>query len=355
MRLRHFFKKLWPSLFKRQMPGFDETYYLKCYPSVRHFTGTPLQHYLQHGWKDGCDPSAGFSSNGYLAANPEVAVSGLSPLAHFLSQGLAEGRVGWQKSAPLSKDISTDQGISKEWFFENNTGLPLIFMYWESSVMPKPPSATYWQKIYPNFKVFTEQDVTPLLPKNFVDLFQLIRFPAAKSDIARIFLLQEYGGLYVDAHVGPASPSHLLMTLSRLAGCSVMLFGRKWKMDEDADFLDLMNTIIAARQGAPELAIIANRLVANVWQQRHKEDATSEYTPYDLHYLTGTWLLVEAFLEIPALTPKIKPEFSGKLAVNILDNPEHPGFELYKFQNYRQIGNHWSERQRYERFFRDKE
>jgi hypothetical protein len=122
-------------------------------------------------------------------------------------------------------------------------------------------------------------------------------------------------------------------------------------MDEDADFLDLMNTIIAARQGAPELAIIANRLMANVWQQRHKEDATSEYTPYDLHYLTGTWLLVEAFLEIPALTPKIKPEFSGKLAVNILDNPEHPGFELYKFQNYRQIGNHWSERQRYERFF----
>lgn len=79
MRLRHFFKKLWPSLFKRQMPGFDEAYYLKCYPSVRHFTGTPLQHYLQHGWKDGCDPSAGFSSNGYLAANPEVAVSGLSP------------------------------------------------------------------------------------------------------------------------------------------------------------------------------------------------------------------------------------------------------------------------------------
>jgi mannosyltransferase OCH1-like enzyme len=101
-------------------------------------------------------------------------------------------------------------------------------MYCESSEMPELPSETYWRKFYPNFKVFTEQDVIPLRPKNFVDLFQLIRFPAAKSDIARIFLLLEYGGLYVDAHVGPASPSRLLMTLSRLAGCSVMLFGGKW-------------------------------------------------------------------------------------------------------------------------------
>ena len=92
----------------RTMPGFDETYYLESYPDVRQFEGTPLEHYLQYGWKEGRDPSAGFNTSGYLAVNGDVKEGGGNPLIHFLDYGLAEGRRGWEKDlgAPASQSDS---------------------------------------------------------------------------------------------------------------------------------------------------------------------------------------------------------------------------------------------------------
>ena len=54
------------------LPGFDPSYYLASYPDVRLLGLDPLRHYLDRGWKEGRDPSAGFSTSGYLAANPDV-------------------------------------------------------------------------------------------------------------------------------------------------------------------------------------------------------------------------------------------------------------------------------------------
>ncbi|MEG9501438.1 MAG: hypothetical protein MIN69_06185 [Methylorubrum extorquens] len=337
------------------MPGFDEAYYLEHHPTVRHSADSPLQHYLQHGWKDGCDPSVGFSSSEYLAANPDVAASGRNPLAHFLEHGLAEGRGGWRKGFALDEHLSIDQRVSADWFSDNNAGLPLIFMYWESRNLAEPISAPSWRSFYPNFRVFYEEDVIPLLPEKFVDLFVCINIPAAKSDIARMYLLKEYGGLYIDAHVGPASSANLMMTLSRLAGCNLMLFSRKWMMGEGSDFLDLMNTVIAARKGAPELDLVIDKIVRNVREHKRKEEEASEYVPYDLFNLTGTWLIVESFLEVPALTPRVKVGFRENVIVNLMESDDSSGFHLYKFHEYRKQGNHWSERQRYERFFETEE
>ncbi|WP_080515559.1 glycosyltransferase [Methylorubrum extorquens] len=334
------------------MPGFDEAYYLEHNPSVRNFTGSPLQHYLQHGWRDGCDPSAGFSSSGYLAANPDVTANDLNPLAHFLKHGLAEGRGGWQKGSSPDRSLSIDQRASAEWFSDDNSGMPLIFMYWENSEIVEPPSASSWKSFYPNFRVFREEDVVPILPETFVDVFLSIKLPAAKSDMARIFLLREHGGLYVDAHVGPTRSSYLLMTLARLAGCNLMLFSRDWLMDERSNYFDLINGVIAARQGAPELSMIIDKMMTNVIEHWHKEMETSDYVQYDLFSLTGTWLLAERFLEVPALRPNVRLEFRPKVVVNIIKDGASSGFELYKFHSYRGPGNHWSERQLYERLFR---
>ena len=81
------------------MPGFDEVYYRYWYRDVAGFGDSPLQHYLRHGWKEGRDPSAGFSTDGYLEANADVRASGGNPLVHFLDHGLAEGRKGWEKDS----------------------------------------------------------------------------------------------------------------------------------------------------------------------------------------------------------------------------------------------------------------
>ena len=90
------------SIVRNPMPGFDPLYYQYWYRDVLVFRGGPMAHYLHHGWREGRDPSAGFSTNGYLRANPDVEQAKLNPLIHFLEFGLAEGRTGWQKdrSAP---------------------------------------------------------------------------------------------------------------------------------------------------------------------------------------------------------------------------------------------------------------
>jgi hypothetical protein len=77
-----------------EMPGFDRGYYLEHNSDAIAIGEDALKHYLEVGWKQGRDPSAGFSGQRYLAWNPDVAEAGLNPLVHYLNYGLAEGRLG---------------------------------------------------------------------------------------------------------------------------------------------------------------------------------------------------------------------------------------------------------------------
>jgi hypothetical protein len=80
------------------LPGFDEVYYRYWYRDVENYGGSARDHYLTIGWKEGRDPSAGFSTDGYLIANADVRASGMNPLVHFIQIGLVENRKGWEKS-----------------------------------------------------------------------------------------------------------------------------------------------------------------------------------------------------------------------------------------------------------------
>lgn len=74
------------------LPGFDRAYYLANNPDVKATGRDPQAHFLEYGWKEGRDPSWGFSLSRYLHANPDVREAGVNPLMHFLEFGLAEGR-----------------------------------------------------------------------------------------------------------------------------------------------------------------------------------------------------------------------------------------------------------------------
>ncbi len=71
---------------------FDESFYLARNPDVAETGVNPLWHYLEHGAKEGRDPSPFFSSRWYLERNPDVAAAGINPLVHYLRNGEAEGR-----------------------------------------------------------------------------------------------------------------------------------------------------------------------------------------------------------------------------------------------------------------------
>jgi hypothetical protein len=72
---------------------FDQAYYLATNPDIAAAGIDPLEHFLQHGFKEGRDPNAGFDVAYYLAANSDVAGHGINPLVHYVLHGEREGRL----------------------------------------------------------------------------------------------------------------------------------------------------------------------------------------------------------------------------------------------------------------------
>ena len=68
----------------------DAAWYLEQYPDVKQADDDPVKHYLTHGWKEGRDPSPGFSTNNYLNERPDVARTGICPLVHYILHGIKE-------------------------------------------------------------------------------------------------------------------------------------------------------------------------------------------------------------------------------------------------------------------------
>lgn len=226
----------------------------------------------------------------------------------------------------------------------------MILMYWTSRDADCPPAAPAWQRAYRHCTVFGDADVRPLLPPAFVPVFDAIRLPSAKSDLARLLLLREHGGLYVDAHVGPTSPARLLETLDALSSHSLILFGKGWTMTGETDF-DLMNGVLAARKGAPELDLLIDRILHNILAQKRREEATTDHVPYDLHHMTGTHVLIDTFFDLVPPRPRLKAAFADRIFVHQMADNQQAGFELAAYYSYRKPNGHWSERQRNERFF----
>ena len=229
---------------------------------------------------------------------------------------------------------------------------PEPMMYWTHPEIPFPPSSSAWQALYPNFRVFGDADVMPLLPADFRLIYEKIRLPAARSDVARLFLLRQFGGLYVDAHVGPTDPADLTRTVRPLMDHRLILFGQGWQMVAPTDF-DLMNGVLAARAGAPELDILIDRILANIRQQWERERQTADHSPYDLFGLTGTYLLVHSFFDQVDPRPVIKERFRDSVFVHFMADNASSGFQLSAYKAYHVPGSHWSERQKTERFFID--
>lgn len=84
---------------------FDEVYYLAQYQDVRVKGIDPFQHYMNHGWKEGRDPSAEFCTDFYLQCNPDVEKAGINPLQHYVASGQYENRTpknGQIRTIPVS-------------------------------------------------------------------------------------------------------------------------------------------------------------------------------------------------------------------------------------------------------------
>lgn len=73
-----------PSLFHK---FFDERWYLRTYPDVHAFTGTPQDHYLRFGYFERRSPHPLFDLSWYLERHPEIAEANVEPLSHYFEKG----------------------------------------------------------------------------------------------------------------------------------------------------------------------------------------------------------------------------------------------------------------------------
>lgn len=72
---------------------FDTKWYLENYNISIDQGMTPLEHYLEKGWKESKQPSSLFDANDYLRRYKDVAKSNINPLVHYILYGRKEGRI----------------------------------------------------------------------------------------------------------------------------------------------------------------------------------------------------------------------------------------------------------------------
>ncbi len=70
---------------------FDSEFYLTTYTDVRDAGIDPLDHYVNHGWRETRNPSALFDTAYYLKQVPDLVDTGDCPLIHYVTTGRADG------------------------------------------------------------------------------------------------------------------------------------------------------------------------------------------------------------------------------------------------------------------------
>lgn len=233
-----------------------------------------------------------------------------------------------------------------------------IFSYWSTSRLNLhrhfPASALAgWRDSWPSFQVYGDDNVLPLLARwgaDIVDLFRAITIPACKADLARLILLLEHGGLYVDAHCSPGDPASLAALLAPTGECELALLD---ELASDPVFAGtgLLNSIIWARPASELLSPVVEVALANLRAQRAAE-AKGRGEEYSIYKLTGPWIIWHHFFERSGRGGRLREKFAERVAVCRYDRDGANAPVLtYAHNEYRDREHHWSTLERKERLF----
>lgn len=137
-----------------------------------------------------------------------------------------------------------------------------IFFFWDGPNITAPlkKNIEYTQAIHPDYNVqlVKGSDVLPILERRYPELASIyndIRIPAVKSDIARLVLVEEHGGWYIDCDMS------LRISLKHydLLEKDLYLF---WRVDNNK--ITVPNALIGGKKNHPfferAITIISNLL-----------------------------------------------------------------------------------------------
>jgi hypothetical protein len=231
------------------------------------------------------------------------------------------------------------------------------FSYWDSlsedSLLTDKTAFDEWHQEDPEFRIFQDADVAPILAHVDVDfpaLFHRIRIPACRADVARLALLWRHGGLYVDAHAGPGRRDDRINILQRLRTFELILFDRTYDHTSHNP-LKLTNSLMVAKKDSHCLRGLLERAMANLQELAAAEARAQGHVPYNIYLLTGPRMLRQEFFDEARRPYRLKPEFRKRVRLEPLASPQGGPVNLYSHHYYRRPGRHWTERQRTERLF----
>lgn len=227
-----------------------------------------------------------------------------------------------------------------------------IFSYWDSADRTKISDfIDDWSKASSIFRVFGIDDVRPLVKKYFseyADVFNAIQIPSARSDVARLILLYEFGGLYVDCHFGVRADADLPRLLSLLTENEAVFVDRRLSLGTrpPGEYFLINGAMLLKRRSKISLNL-AGHALANLECLRECE-RTSGHIPYHLGYLTGAGLLMSTVMRPCTNYRELKPEYSKRVLIVAEETAQ---IERNRHRTYGGPGAHWSERQQKELLF----
>lgn len=231
----------------------------------------------------------------------------------------------------------------------------MIFTYWTGEERISDKFLEFWNGNINDFKVFSSTDVDLIVKKRYPELFvpySNIRIPSCKSDISRLILLEEFGGLYIDAHTGCQNFASLANWLSNSVNYDFGILDRI-SLRTSPNGIHLVNGALYAKKNTLPINLLIKKIETNIINQYEIEKSKLSYEKYNIAALTGAWNLVMLFFErkINGDLFFLKDDFKESVSVTPLGHDENAFLTFYRYYDYRSQGQHWSERQQHERLF----
>ena len=229
-----------------------------------------------------------------------------------------------------------------------------VFAFWDGSdhsllIQFK----TEWQAQFPQFRIYGNDDVAPLIERHlpgYLDLYNAIRIPAARADVARLILLFELGGLYIDCHCGVRDVDGIRRLLAQLEQVELIFFDRMRDLPPgQTQKHTLINAMLVSRPRSDLILAICRQAFTNLAQHRESERKAG-LAPYSIWALCGPGLISAMVLLPNSYSLDVRPEFQPR----IMTIPEEDApIARNRHRTYSRKGQHWSERQKVERLFEE--
>lgn len=224
-----------------------------------------------------------------------------------------------------------------------------LFTYWDQADQGVlAPHIAHWRETFPDYAVMGPDDARAILAEIAPDappLFDRIRLPACRADVARLAGLWRHGGLYVDASARIADESGLRRLLDRQPAIDTVISTR-WA----PKFEKIMphNSMIWSRADSPVMRRLLDDALANL-RLHDEQEATEGFRPYHVWSLTGPGVMWDALFDTDAADGRLLPRWrDAVVTVFETDNP----VERHQFNAYRgDPAAHWSARQEHELLF----